>query len=613
MSPSTKGGQPQPQERELTQHESIMIDRLQWLHISDLHFRADVVEGDQFSQLVACQALLTHFGELSSRPVPQFVIVTGDIAFSGEPRQYEEARKFFDKLSRELSVPPEMFFFVPGNHDVDRTINALALGGACAACTSQQDVDRILGSSDFHTVLERQREFWSFVEAFTNCQQRKFTHNKMAYVSQLTVDALKINLFGINSAWLCGRDCEVGKLLIGERQIIDLIELSEASDANLSLGLAHHPIEWLYQWDQVTCRTRLLPRVDFYHRGHLHQPEVYLSSLPSSPCLSVAAGAGHASRFYRNSYNLVSLDLGSGDCTVSTFEYSANQIRYNHCGNTTAKMSLNGKMPCDMATLYGVICDAVPSAHAYAGYMCGLLFGYFEEIPVHVAGMKAMVVPDSVSDSIPDEALAFLGLRNRLRLYDDAIPLLDHINQHQPEIRGFSDYLKETSAGNNQLASQIGQKNVTGIHLMGSKPVRQRSFAVELLRDLEEAQDWSTLEVQARRYDCADESIVAAQARQMLIEALIHSDETQKRDEGVVLAKEMLEQQTSGANQYLLAAGAAERVRDDAWALNLAMTMIKRWPDNESVRVYVRSLALRLGNKKLREATERLPNNRGRR
>lgn len=585
-----------------------MIDRLQWLHISDLHFREDGAEGDQFSQHVAFQAILRHLKEeANTRPKPNFVLITGDIAYSGKAQQYEVALKFFDELSQVLLIPPENFFFVPGNHDVDRSINGLAFDGACANCKSQQDVDRVLGGSDFSTLLERQQEFWSFVEALTKGQQRRYTQNRLAYMSQISIDGLKVSLLGLNSAWLCGRDGEGGKLLIGERQVINLIEFSEQADSVLCLGLAHHPVEWLYEWDQVTCRSQLLPKIDFYHRGHLHQPEVYLSSVPSSPCLSVAAGSGHVTRFFRNSYNMISLDLGSGECTVSQFEFTAEQGRYNHSKDTTAKISLKGKFPGDLETLYDVISQAIPSAHAYAGYMSGLLTGHFQEVPVHIAGMMVMMTPDAEDDYRPEEALAFLTLRNRLRLYEATTPLLDRIREHQVEIQHFAEHLQTVSKTDQELARQIIQKNSTGVQLIAREPIQQRSYAIELLDDLRESQDWATLEAQARRHTSSEESPLTTRAQFMLIEALIHSDQTEKQEEGASLAKIMIEQPTSGANEYLLAAGAAERVHDDVSASNLAFTMVSRWPENQLVGDYVRGLALRLGSRELREAADKFP------
>ena len=61
-----------------------MIDRISWLHISDLHIQAG---GDLFAQDVAIRALVQDIAEgLSSHTPPSFVLITGDIAFSGRSR-----------------------------------------------------------------------------------------------------------------------------------------------------------------------------------------------------------------------------------------------------------------------------------------------------------------------------------------------------------------------------------------------------------------------------------------------------------------------------------------------------------------------------------------------
>lgn len=587
-----------------------LIDRLTWLHLSDLHFKA--VGGsarssaDQFSQQVACQKLLKHLQEdscLARRP--QFVLMTGDVAFSGKAREYEEAHAFFDKLSNLLSVAPQKFFFVPGNHDIDRSIDSLAFDGAIAQCTSQQNVDRVLEKRDFSAVFERQQEFWSFVETFAGGQKKKRTKNGLAYVSHLSVDGVTVSLLGLNSAWLCRGQEDDRKLLIGERQIIDVMELAEPFSSVLTLGLVHHPIDWLYEWDQGICRSQLLPKLDLFHRGHLHSPDVSLSSEPGTPCVTVAAGSGHANRFFRNSYNLISLDLGSGKCTVSLFEFSADLGRYHHVRDVSASIPLKGKMPGDLASLQEAICQCIPIAEPYAGYMSSLLMGHSQEVPVQIDGVMGLFARDVEGTSPSGESLDFLNLRNRLRLYDPATPLLERINGHQTEILKFVEHLEAVSNANGLVANQIKQKNAIGIDIASRGAIRQRSYVLELLEDLRTHQDWPTLEAQARRHLRSAETCVAAQVRVMLVEALIHSDQAEKHQEGAALAKEIIKQPSAEAKEYLLACGAAESIRDDQWASELAITMVAKWPENLSVRDYLRGLAIRLGSRRLREALEK--------
>ena len=68
------------------------MDRVTWLHVSDFHF---VASGDEFSQEVAAKALLENVERQAEDYAPvSFVVVTGDVAFSGQREEYERAREF---------------------------------------------------------------------------------------------------------------------------------------------------------------------------------------------------------------------------------------------------------------------------------------------------------------------------------------------------------------------------------------------------------------------------------------------------------------------------------------------------------------------------------------
>lgn len=91
------------------------------LHLSDLHFGSssrfvgsDHRElGKRFYQ--AIQDELRHRGTNANISV---VIITGDIAESGLPREYQLAKDFFEGLAGELGLERRYFIFLPGNHDI---------------------------------------------------------------------------------------------------------------------------------------------------------------------------------------------------------------------------------------------------------------------------------------------------------------------------------------------------------------------------------------------------------------------------------------------------------------------------------------------------------------
>jgi 3',5'-cyclic AMP phosphodiesterase CpdA len=95
------------------------------LHLSDIHFRnkKSKKEKDNENKLVqqdVRQKLIdTASSHLKEHNAPDFVVVTGDIAFSGKKPEYDEALELFEKLKNILPAETE-FLVVPGNHDVDR-------------------------------------------------------------------------------------------------------------------------------------------------------------------------------------------------------------------------------------------------------------------------------------------------------------------------------------------------------------------------------------------------------------------------------------------------------------------------------------------------------------
>lgn len=92
------------------------------LHLSDLHIKATNDNILKKGKLIAA----TTFQDLSSIS-HLFIVISGDIAFSGKKDEYELAIQFFadirDEILKESSVPIN-FIIVPGNHDCDFALDS---------------------------------------------------------------------------------------------------------------------------------------------------------------------------------------------------------------------------------------------------------------------------------------------------------------------------------------------------------------------------------------------------------------------------------------------------------------------------------------------------------
>jgi predicted MPP superfamily phosphohydrolase len=579
-----------------------LIELVRWLHVSDFHFVAD---GDEFSQQEATRALLQDVSSRVGGSPISFVLVTGDVAYSGQRSQYGRASEFLSELASVSQVPANRFFFVPGNHDVDRNRQALAFEGARQVLTSQPAVDRVLGTpEEIGHLIERQAMFWEFVHAFTADQERTNTDDGLAYVAPVLVGGLKFCILGLNSAWLSGHDAEEMKLLIGERQILSALRLAEALRPQLQIAMAHHPVAWLQEWDQVSCHHRLLSQVDFYHRGHLHQPEVALTSSPDRPCLSIAAGSSHATRFYANSYNLIALDLGAGTCTVSPFRYEPNPGRFERAEAITSPVQLRGSLPGGLGDLAYALATSVPAAAGHAGYLAALIHGHQAEIPVRLGDNIEFVTPEVANELAPTneltEAVAFLRLRNLLRLYDAEVPLPKRISEHGSTVEGFAARLLRMASEDRAFGEQLAARHLSGQRIAGTSTTTHRPHATELLLDLRNGQEWELLEVQASRFVDSPDPHLSRVARMALAETLMRSDQAEKREEAARLARALLDEPDATVEDYLLAAGSAEVTGDDTVALECTKRALAMWPDSPDLHSYARGLASRSGDASLR-------------
>jgi 3',5'-cyclic AMP phosphodiesterase CpdA len=103
------------------------VRQICWIHISDIHTRLTAA----WSQNVVLKAMCDDIERQREAGVtPDFVLATGDLAFSGKADEYTLAGEFFNAISAASGVPKEPIFCIPGNHDIDRERQRMSFDGA---------------------------------------------------------------------------------------------------------------------------------------------------------------------------------------------------------------------------------------------------------------------------------------------------------------------------------------------------------------------------------------------------------------------------------------------------------------------------------------------------
>jgi len=282
------------------------------LHLSDIHFRVD--------RRWDADPILRHLAgrigdDVAAGLVPDLVVITGDLAFSGRAAEYALAdewlgRQLWPKLAAGQGTAPERdrLLLVPGNRDVDRAAvkrSARAVQADLLQSESPDAIAEVLSDEDErNALLKRHAAYLTFYGAWLGQDQPlPWWHRTLILHDQ------RLHIAGLDSAWMAQGDTDRGNLLLGRWQLNQTIDTAEAAGADWKLALLHHPWDYLAEFDAREAPRACRLHRDLILRGHLHDPETQrvLSPDPERNCLEIAAGCVYEHGGYPNAYQWIEL------------------------------------------------------------------------------------------------------------------------------------------------------------------------------------------------------------------------------------------------------------------------------------------------------------------
>jgi Calcineurin-like phosphoesterase len=233
-----------------------------FLHLSDIHIVSDKVKN----------VILTHTEAISSAvrsslPKPQacFILVTGDIAFSGKQPEYEIATEFFRDLASKFSDWLEMdpiFVMAPGNHDCDFSLDSK---------TRQVLLEHLDSSSLDDTIVENctsvQRSYFDFSHAWSLNDCDTLFDNKLLIIQRFNFSDYILCFYLLNSAWMSRRHEIPGKL---SYPVSLMEEANSPVPPHLVVTMFHHPYNWFNPTTARSLRSSIDSISDIILTGHEH-------------------------------------------------------------------------------------------------------------------------------------------------------------------------------------------------------------------------------------------------------------------------------------------------------------------------------------------------------
>ena len=243
-------------------HMTVMM-----LHLSDIHIKTSQDLILQKGKQIAASVF-----RFLPRVSHIFIVVSGDIAYSGKKEEYELATTFLNNIRDEIQTEQETqidFIVAPGNHDCNFNINTSARTTLLAALerTSIEIDESIISNC---TLI--QNDFFEFRDKLENHQNA--TDDRLWRTTAFKVEGKLLVFECLNMSWMSKIKEEVGRLSFP----INLYKDKLCESADVRCVVVHHPLNWLSQGVYREFRTFIRRLANIIISGHEHQGNVGIIS-----------------------------------------------------------------------------------------------------------------------------------------------------------------------------------------------------------------------------------------------------------------------------------------------------------------------------------------------
>ena len=308
------------------------------LHISDVHLSQTNYRDFQFVK----DALLRDLADEKTIPKPDIVCFSGDLVHAGgkDDDFYIAHEQLIEPVLKQLGVPPNRFFIVPGNHDIDRDEvrnNAIVEDGQFSSLSTREKlngfIDQFLVGADIAFNFRRLSNYFEFHDLINDALHIRKT--PFFCTSTLDINGVSLGIACLNSAWRCtgeeGRD--YGRLLIGERAVTEAS--SDIASCDIRIAMMHHPLGWLREFDREDCRPLLMRDFDLILTGHTHRQSPEWQETPMGRAVFSEGGALYVSRRWFNGYCSIRFDTRGQQCEFTLRRYEDEPKKFSAATNVS--------------------------------------------------------------------------------------------------------------------------------------------------------------------------------------------------------------------------------------------------------------------------------------
>jgi predicted MPP superfamily phosphohydrolase len=319
----------------------VEIGRMLLLHLSDIHFRSpDCVNPDLDPDRPFRTRMLQDARQRTETLGPvDAILVSGDIAFKGDPTEYAAAYAWLQKIAVACGCPFERVFVIPGNHDVDRRVitTVPAVRNAQQAIIRadvnkrERELREQFRNEDTGRALLAPLAAYNDFAARFGCQI--YPPDRLYWRQDIPlVGDIHLRVYGLTSTLLSGAGAPNGK--DDDRESLYLSPLQtvlDPVDDIANLVMCHHPPDWFMDQDEVDDKMRGRAAIHLF--GHKHRQRIF----KDDGYMRFSAGAVNPDRYeggWQPCYNLIKLSVvghGRGrafDIEAHLLQWQSNPDRF---------------------------------------------------------------------------------------------------------------------------------------------------------------------------------------------------------------------------------------------------------------------------------------------
>ncbi|CAI1532202.1 Calcineurin-like phosphoesterase superfamily domain [Serratia quinivorans] len=220
------------------------------IHLSDVHLKSadykNLMDPNQLLRAKLQEDISYMCNTLGD--TPKTIIISGDIAFSGQEKEYQFAREWLQELCINVGADYSSIFITPGNHDIDRSVSESGLVSALVDKVrstkkgdTEQELIKIISEKNVAEILLKQIENYNNFAKDFSCDLN--FSDKPHVTKRIEIeDGISLVLWGLNSVIVSdSKDSESEKNLLVVPSYRTILE----QDGEVNIVVCHHPYNWL--------------------------------------------------------------------------------------------------------------------------------------------------------------------------------------------------------------------------------------------------------------------------------------------------------------------------------------------------------------------------------